>query len=233
MNKIDFISHNWLAHKINNTIFCSHREYLTGCVIDLGCGNAQYKEDILHSATEYIGVDWNKSLHKVDRVDVIANLTQQLPFKNGYADTVVSFQVLEHLSEPAFFLSECFRILKPGGYIFLTVPFIWHLHEAPYDYYRFTRFGIEHLLSKTGFDNITIEETTGFWQTFVLKFNYHSNRFARGILRYFWIPIWWLGQTIAPVLDKYDKNDKVTASYSATARKGDDRDNTKINSRHR
>ncbi|MFC1577582.1 methyltransferase domain-containing protein [Thermodesulfobacteriota bacterium] len=220
MNKISLSSHNWLISKINNECLRLNISDINGRVIDFGCGLAPYKADILEAADEYIGVDWDRNTKKKGRVDVIANLIQPLPFEDEFADTIVSFQVLEHLPEPVPFLRECYRILKPGGYILLTVPFMWHLHEEPHDYYRFTRFGLKYLLTSNGFEDIVIRATTGFWQVFVLKFNYHSVRFAGGVFRYFWIPLWWFLQTIAPVLDKIDKNDKETASYVVIARRG-------------
>ena len=219
MKKVSYTSPNWLIHKINNQLLINNLGIINGRVVDLGCGTSPYKEDILRQAEEYIGVDWQNSLHPQTNVDVFADLTQKLPFEDEYADTVTSFQVMEHLPEPAFFLSECYRILKPGGMLLLTVPFMWHVHEAPHDYFRYTRFGLEYLLKKQKFKNTHIQETTGFWQTRVLKFNYHTSRFARGPLKFFWLPIWWWGQIIAPLLDQIDKNPNETGSYVATAQK--------------
>ncbi|MEA2076387.1 MAG: class I SAM-dependent methyltransferase [Candidatus Marinimicrobia bacterium] len=208
---------NFLIHDINKKIARSLP--YKGRVIDLGCGTASYKEDVLEVANEYIGVDWENSSHDQTNVDIFADLTKRLPFDDNFADTVVSFQVMEHLPEPDFFLSECYRILKKNGKLFITVPFMWHVHEAPYDYYRYTRYGLEYLLKKNDFEDIKVKENTGFWQMWILKFNYHTIRFARGPLKYIWIPIWWIGQMIAPVLDKYDKNFDECASYTVVARK--------------
>ena len=96
---------------------------------------------------------------------------------------------------------------------------MWHVHEAPHDYYRYTRYGLEYLLKKNGFSDIEINEKSGFWQMWILKFNYHTVRFARGVLRYLWIPIWWIGQTIAPILDGYDKSPEECTGYTVVARK--------------
>lgn len=210
-------SFNFLINKINQQI--AYSLPYKGYVIDLGCGTTPYKSYILKVADKYIGVDWKNSLHNQDHVDVFADLCNQLPFEENCADTVVSFQVMEHLTEPDFFLSECYRILKSNGRIFITVPFMWHVHEEPNDYFRYTRYGLEYLLKKNGFVDIEIKENTGFWQMWVLKFNYHTLRFARGPLKYFWLPIWWLGQTISPFLDKYDKHPQETASYTVLARR--------------
>lgn len=210
-------SFNFLINKINQQI--AYSLPYKGYVIDLGCGTTPYKSYILKVADKYIGVDWENSLHNQEHVDVFADLCNQLPFEENCADTVVSFQVMEHLTEPDFFLSECYRILKSNGRIFITVPFMLHVHEEPNDYFRYTRYGLEYLLKKNGFVDIEIKENTGFWQMWVLKFNYHTLRFARGPLKYFWLPIWWLGQTISPFLDKYDKHPQETASYTVLARR--------------
>jgi SAM-dependent methyltransferase len=210
-------SFNFLIERINQKIAQSLP--YKGRVVDLGCGTAPYKADILKTADEYIGVDWENSLHDQGMVDTFANLCERLPFEDGFADTVVAFQVMEHLPEPGIFLSECQRILRPGGSLFLTVPFMWHVHEEPSDYFRYTRYGLDYLLKKTGFVDITIKENTGFWQMWVLKFNYHTVRFSRGILKYFWIPIWSIGQHVSRVLDYFIQHPQETASYTVLARK--------------
>ena len=77
-------------------------------------------------------------------VDVFADLCQPLPLADECADTVTSFQVLEHLREPGMFISECRRILRPGGSLFMTVPFMWHIHETPNDYFRLVSGGVKY-----------------------------------------------------------------------------------------
>lgn len=218
MNRIDKSSHNWLANKINNDCFRKNSRYVKGRVVDLGCGTAPYKEDILNIAGEYIGVDWENTLGDRCNIDVFCDLCQQLPFPENHADTVVSFQVIEHLPEPEFFLSECRRVLRPGGYLIITVPFMWHVRDAPYDYFRYTRHGLEYLLKKNRFEIVEITESTGFWQMAALKFNYHTARFAKGPLKYLFVPLWWLVQTISPFIDRYDRHPQETAGYAVVAR---------------
>ncbi|OGU34267.1 MAG: hypothetical protein A2068_09290 [Ignavibacteria bacterium GWB2_35_6b] len=191
-----------------------------GRVIDLGCGSSPYKKIIQQMSREYIGVDWNNTLHDKSNVDVFANICKGFPFKDCSVDTVVCFQVLEHLQEPNFFLSECYRILRPGGKLLITVPFMWHIHEAPYDYFRYTRYGLEYLLLKNEFSDILIYENTGFWQMWILKLNYHINyKFSGKLLNNIWVPILWLGQILSPMLDKYDKHPQETVSYTCIASK--------------
>ena len=212
-------SFNWLAVEIHNAAVARHRDVLKGRVIDLGCGTAEYKEDILQWADAYIGVDWPDSIHDDRYVDVMADLSKTFPFKDDYADTLVSFQVMEHLPEPEMFLVECHRVLSPGGQLFLTTPFMWHVHEAPHDYFRYTTYGLRYLLEKAGFNDIRIRPLSGYWTMAVLKFNFYSTRFAKGPLRFLWIPLWWLGQSLAPILDRVDGRPIETVGYEAIATK--------------
>lgn len=222
MNKLDYFSHNWLGMKINNESLNRFLLRVRGTVYDLGAGTRPYEEDILQRAVEYVAVDWNNTLHG-SHADISADLNKPLPISNCVADTVVSFQVLEHLCEPQVMLGEAHRILKPGGGILITVPFQWWIHEAPYDYYRYTRHGLDYLLTKAGFVNVEIIETTGFWTMWFLKFNYQTAKLVRGplLLRYliktFFLPFWFINQVVAPLLDRGWAAPQETAGYAVSA----------------
>lgn len=217
MKSIMYSSHNWLAMAINNRAFKKNAGYIKGRVLDLGCGDSPYRTEVLELADEYIGVDWGLSYHENPHVDVWACLTERLPFDEGYADTILAFNVMEHLPEPAFFLKECHRVLRTNGVVFITTPFMWGVHEAPYDYFRYTRYGLRYLVEGAGFSIVDIRENTGFWQTWLLRFNYHSARFARGPFRYPFVALWFVTQIVAPVLDKFDSDLADAASYSVIA----------------
>lgn len=64
---------------------------------------------------------------------------------------VICNQVLEHVFNPDLFLQEIFRVLKPGGKLLMTVPFVWDEHEQPWDYARYSSFGLRSLLERNGF----------------------------------------------------------------------------------
>lgn len=224
MHNYSLLQHNWLALKINNQEIANKLHLMKGVVYDLGCGIRPYESDILTVANRYIGVDWSNTLHGL-QADIVANLNKPLPIEDNVADTVVSFQVLEHLSEPQTMLNEAFRILRDGGYIHLSVPFQWWVHEAPYDFFRYTNYGLEHLFTKAGFIDIEIKAISGFWTMWLLKLNYQSCRLirgarpSRGLIKGILIPFWWINQTIAPLLDKYWSSESETAGYFVTARK--------------
>ena len=182
------------------------------------------RKDILEFADDYIGLDWFNTIHEI-RTDIVADLNSPLPLRSDIADAVVSFQVLEHLCEPQNMLNEAFRILKPNKMIFIAVPFNWWVHESPYDFFRYTQYGIKYMLKKAGFINIEVEAVTGFWSMWFLKFNYQTVKLVRGpkyiryLVKTLLLPIWFLDQTIAPFIDRFWPGKEETAGYFAKARK--------------
>lgn len=217
--------HNWLVYNICDKFLEKYAQYLSGTLVDLGCGEAPFKSFFLQYADTYIGVDWSSTSHD-SQADVISDLNKEILLKSAYADSLISISVMEHLYNPQTFLSEAFRILKPGGNFVLQVPWQWHLHEEPHDYFRYTPHGLKFLFEQAGFENIEIEAQTGFFTTRALKLNYFMDRFAIGpaplrfMIRAALTPFWTLSQLIAPQLDKLDKNwPAETQGYFLVAKK--------------
>lgn len=217
-------AYNWLIYELTDQALIRHADLFRGRLVDLGCGEKPYRDFFLQHCSEYIGVDWAQSLHELS-ADVVTDLNEPLPFADQSVDTIVSISVLEHLSEPQALLAEAYRILGSGGNLIVQVPFQWKVHEAPYDYFRYTRYGLDHVLSKAGFVDILIEPTSGFWAMWFLKLNYQLRTLIRGprMLRAFsqgiLTPIWWLTQATARILDRYWRGEGETAGYVAVARR--------------
>lgn len=116
--------------------------------------------------------------------------------------------------------------LEAGGGIVLQVPWQWWIHEAPYDYFRYTPYGLKYLFEKAGFVDFQVEPQSGFFTMWLMKFNYFTLRLIRGprplrwVLRALFGMIWYLDQKAAPYLDKLDRNWALeTSGYFVTARK--------------
>lgn len=217
--------YNWLIYDISDKFLQKYIPNYKGVLYDLGCGDAPYRDFFLSHADKYVGVDWSGSLHDY-KADVSADLNKPLPIESAVADTVVSFSVLEHLCEPQNMLNEAWRILKPGGAIVLQVPWQWWIHEAPYDFFRYTPYGLKYLFEKAGFVDIVVEPQSGFFTMWILKMNYFSLRFLLGPKPLQWLieaclaPCWYIGQIISPSLDKLDRNWAAeTQGYFVLARK--------------
>jgi SAM-dependent methyltransferase len=128
---------------------------------------------------------------------------------------------LEQLEEPEIALRECFRVLHPGGHAIYSIPFIWHVHEEPRDFYRYSKYGIKYLFEKVGFEIIEIKALSGFWVTFGQLFVYNLYRFNRGPLRWAHIIdiIGLFIQIVSYGLDRIDKTEKWTWMYMVVAKK--------------
>ena len=134
----------------------------TGRVLDFGCGSKPY-ESLFTSVEQYVGVDMLDTghPHRHSRVDIFYD-GEKLPFPDMAFDGVVSFEVLEHVFNPETVLGELRRVLKPGGMLLVTVPFAWDEHEAPFDFARYTSFGLKSILEGAGFEVVHQCKTCGY-----------------------------------------------------------------------
>ncbi|MDQ3635257.1 MAG: class I SAM-dependent methyltransferase [Acidobacteriota bacterium] len=219
-------SKNWLIYENCDKMLLRYSNVYRGVLYDFGCGDAPYKEFFLQFADQYIGVDWGEEGYYAANESIAADLNKPIPIESEVADTIVSLSVMEHLYEPENMLNEAFRILKPNGTIVMQVPWQWWIHDAPHDYFRYSPFGLKHMFEKAGFQDITVEPQNGFFSMWVLKFNYFTSRFIFGHKLFRWLvtaclsPIWYLGQLIAPSLDKLDRDWMLeTSGYFVTGRK--------------
>ncbi len=133
------------------------------CILDVGAGDAPYRE--LFGHCEYLTTDWEGSAHKgALEVDFVAQ-ADALPLDDSAVDAALLTQMLEHVPDPAAVLGEVARVVRSGGGIFLTVPFVWELHELPFDFWRFTPGSLERLLAHAGFTDVHIEPRNDCFST--------------------------------------------------------------------
>ena len=137
------------------------REHAAGVLVDLWCGRVPLYGVYRTLVREVVCVDWVHSYHDSAHVDVPADLNAPLPLPDAAYDTVLATDVLEHLADPRVFMAEVSRILRPGGRLILGVPFLYWLHEEPYDYHRFTRHALRALCESNGLEVLTLEEYGG------------------------------------------------------------------------
>jgi SAM-dependent methyltransferase len=137
-----------------------------GKLLDVGCGAKPYSLLFLPQVDQYVGVDLPSSAHGASEVDVYGN-AMALPFQSSSFDTVLCTEVLEHVPEPQKVVHELSRVLKGGGHLLLTAPQNYWVHEAPGDFYRFTRYGLSYLVSEGGLEIDSMTPTCGVSAYFV------------------------------------------------------------------
>lgn len=140
----------------------SLRTCARGRLLDLGCGRTPLYEAYRQWVDSVTTVDWNDGASADGMfVDIQHDLNQPLPFTDEEFETVILSDVLEHLRMPQQLCAEVARILTKRGHFVANTPFIYPVHEAPHDYYRFTVHGIRHLLSTAGLEVLVLEPLGG------------------------------------------------------------------------
>jgi SAM-dependent methyltransferase len=129
-------------------------------LLDAGAGECAYKP--FFSSIRYVSVDaaignptWNYG-----NLDCLSAL-DRLPFKDQSFDAVLCTQALEHLEWPRESVKEFFRVLKPGGALYLTAPMAHHEHQIPYDFFRYTSFGLDSICHGAGFTDVQVSPFGG------------------------------------------------------------------------
>lgn len=144
-----------------------------GVLVDIGCGRQPYKKDLLPYTKKYIGIDHPKVSKRYlanEKPDILADATK-IPLPDNFANLTMMISVLEHLPNPTAALKEAYRITKKNG-SFVTVTIQnYRLHDEPYDYFRYTRFGLKEILEKSRFKKIKITPLGNFPILFSQYFN--------------------------------------------------------------
>lgn len=199
--------------------------FARGTLLDVGCGNKPYLSLFGQYVKKYVGCDIAQS--NLQKVDVVCDATD-LKFDNQVFDTVFSTQVIEHVADHQTMLAEINRVLKPNGILILSGPLLWELHEEPYDFFRFTKYGFQFVLENNGFEVLDLNATGGKWAAVTqinLNIIYSAFMGKRGLIR--WVlkilflhgGLTWLFNTIGLWMDKKWPDELLTLNYVAVARK--------------
>jgi SAM-dependent methyltransferase len=204
----DYLTYRYLWKNLESVVEKALRETSNSnlLILDVGCGNKPYAD--LFRGYNYKGIDCTTVNSSPDIIGEATNI----PVESNTVDIVFSTQVIEHISEPKDMIKECYRVLKPGGFLILTGPFYWPLHEEPYDFYRFTKYGFEYLLQNAGFSEWDIISDGGSWAKIFLSINL---KMQSKLLIGFRI----LLNLVGEFLDKIDYDELSTANYTILARK--------------
>ena len=145
----------------------AHLDRFEGTFLDIGCGSQPYRRLITQPPSRvarYVGLD----LRQVENgppayapADVEWD-GARMPFATDSVDCAMATEVLEHCPDPLVVLREAHRVIRPGGSLFVTVPFLWPLHDTPHDHYRYTTFALERMLAVAGFSAIDVRPLGGW-----------------------------------------------------------------------
>lgn len=180
-------------------------------VLDYGCAERPYRA-LFGPSIEYVGAD----LEGNASADVRLNSDGSVPLADAEFDLVLSTQVLEHVADPDLYVSECLRLLKPGGTVVITTHGIMFYHPDPVDYWRWTSAGLGRVLSSAGLCSVEIRGIMGLAPTAVQLFQHATVPKVPTRLRRPYIAI---AQTLVELLDRsYSEESRAANSLVLAAR---------------
>jgi len=186
-------------------------------VLNIGAGGDIGKTLMRHAARQQfqvVALDIDEQRHPDIAGDICA-----YDFKGQQFDTIVMAEILEHIHSPHLALENVHRVLKDSGRLILTVPFIFPIHDQPYDYYRYTRYGLAYLLRH--FRDVSITERNSWTETIDVlsaRLIMDKNWPAR-ILAPFLVLLALIKWPISFLLSRMIRTDFITSGYVVTARK--------------
>lgn len=133
--------------------------YVSGSVLDAGCGYGAWKTILLEKAHHYTSLDGRQD----SGADHIGDLQNMPVFKDQSFDVIFCTQVFEYLPAPQQALLEFSRVLKPSGLVIISAPFLAPLHDEPYDLFRYSVDGLRHLLVQNNFEVLESQKVGGLF----------------------------------------------------------------------
>ncbi|MDQ3193590.1 MAG: class I SAM-dependent methyltransferase [Bacteroidota bacterium] len=123
-----------------------------GRLLDLGCGNKPYADIYNEVCESSVGCDVPFSIHQNSHVEILCSAEDiDKYFEPASFDCILCTEVLEHTSDDSKVMENVNMLLKNNGTLILSAPFIYVLHEAPYDHRRYTYYGLQNILESNSF----------------------------------------------------------------------------------
>jgi|SRR5690606_36555492 len=138
---------------------------VTGRILDIGAAD-RWIEPLLAADTEYTALDFPSTGGDLygARPCVFADAAQ-LPFRDNTFQAVLCLEVLEHVPQPAVVMAEISRVLVPGGTAWISMPFLYPVHDAPFDFQRHTLFGLQRDAAGAGLEVISVYKSSHYLRT--------------------------------------------------------------------
>lgn len=201
-------------------------------LLDAGCGEGNLRSYFTHTVyyvglDRYFGEQKNEYTQWNIRPSVLGDI-HKIPLATCSCNVIALMQVLEHAREPERVFAEIFRVLKPGGSLFLTVPFLHEIHHAPHDYYRYTPYALTILAQIAGLVVIEIRPSGGYFRTLshlleaapkVICRPTVSSTLVRFIVAYPLKAFGWIIKKLQYLLDIHDGTRAFISGYECIFRK--------------
>jgi SAM-dependent methyltransferase len=196
---------------------------LSGFLVDVGSGTSPYRR-LFANATHYVALDLAQ-----DRNPNVVVDAQALPIADGAADSVLCSELLEHVTDPDKVVKEIARAIKPGGSFLVTTPMSWNLHYEPYDFRRYTCYGLWQLLQRHGFEPLETRRIGGLFSLvgsrlvdgiaseLYRRLTYLPRRLRHCVVLCYSVPMSVIFMMLARVGDGFQKSDAI--AWAVLARK--------------
>jgi len=147
----------WFSFRAKRLAAASVAAAVRGRVLDVGCADGELRR-LLDPSCEYIGYDYPVTATQLyETRPAVFGDAQALPFATGSFDAVVILDVLEHLRDPLACLTEAKRVVREGGNVLVHVPFLYPLHDEPFDFWRLTAHGLREIFRRAGLTVVTLQ----------------------------------------------------------------------------
>lgn len=184
---------------IERHVSVASRSMLQGVLLDVGCGNSPYRSMLIEpagSVKRYIGLDLASTQYSTGGIDVFWD-GHRIPLRDQSVDCALATEVFEHCPAVDEVMVEIQRVLKPGGVLVFTVPFLWPLHDVPWDECRYTPFSLQRRLLAAGFSECTITASGGWDASLAQMLGLWARRrlrrnFMRTAVSWAILPVYWM-----------------------------------------
>jgi SAM-dependent methyltransferase len=146
-----FVNPFWLCRRELALALSDLAPRLIGTVLDFGSGSQPYRP-LLKNCSSYVSLEYDTPQNRERKAANIFYDGKTIPVQDHSYDGILSTQTLEHVPNPDVIVAEWARVLKDGGLLLITMPFMWPEHEMPYDFQRYSSGGLRLLLERSGFE---------------------------------------------------------------------------------
>lgn len=169
LSRTPFHSGYWVRKRIDDAI-AESAQLAHGVLLDVGCGTKPYKKLFEPYITSYFGLEYSpESGFRGNAADFCGDAAN-LPMADECVDTILCTEVMEHIHDPESTIKEFARVLRPGGRIITTAPFIYPIHDK-YDFFRYSPDGLAAIMKRYGLEIEAVKPLSGTAVTLAIMIN--------------------------------------------------------------